>query len=57
MLKYEKVFPIIDVVLPTERSIFQGFYLNFKPTFPIFKEFMNDFWNDVKKRSDDSYFC
>ena len=44
-----RVFQIIGIVLSTEQSIkslafiFQGFRLNFKSTFTVFREFMNDF--------------
>ena len=58
----EKVFQIIHIVLATEQNIksstviFQIFCLNFKSTFTISKELMNDFWNDFK-RTHDGCFC
>ena len=48
LFEYEKVFQTIGIVLPTEQNInsftfiFQSFRLNFKLTFKIFKETMND---------------
>ena len=54
-LYMKKVFQIFDLVLPTEQSIksstfiFQGFCLNFKSTLTIFKNFMNNFWNDFRR--------
>ena len=62
LFECEKVFQIIHIVLPTEQSIksstfiFQIFCLNFKSTFTILKELMNDFWNDFK-RTHDGCFC
>ena len=63
LYKHEKVFQIIGIVLPDEKSIkcftfiFQSFYLNFKSTFTIFKEFMSDFWNNFRRTSQDDCFC
>ena len=60
--RHEKVFQIISIVLPTEQSIkafaiiFQGFLLNFKSTFKIFKKFMNVFCNDFRRTSHDECF-
>ena len=48
--------------MATEQSIklftfiFQGFYLNFKLTFTIFRKFMNDFWRHFRKTPDDGGF-
>ena len=62
LFECEKVFQIIHIVLPTEQSIksstfiFQIFCLNFKSTFTILKELMNDFRN-VFKRTHDGCFC
>ena len=55
LFDYEKVFQISGIVLATEQSIksftfiFQGFYLNFKSTCTIFKEFINSFWSDFRR--------
>ena len=63
LFEREKVFQIIHIFLPTERSIksftfiFQTSCLNFKSTFTILKELMNDFWNDFKRTPHDSCFC
>ena len=63
LFEYEKVFQIIGIVLPTERSIkaftsiAQSFCLNFKSTFTIFKELMNDFGKDFKRTPHDGCFC
>ena len=60
--KHEKVFQIISIVLSFEQSIefftfiFQGFCLNFKLTFTIFKAFMNDFQNDFRRTRHDGGF-
>ena len=49
LFECEKVFEIIHIVLPTEQIIkfsifvFQIFCLNFKSTFTILKELMDDF--------------
>ena len=62
LFECEKVLQIIHIVLPTEQRIkfsifiFQIFCLNFKSTFTILKELMNDFWNDFK-RTHDGCFC
>ena len=37
-------------------SIFQRFCFNFKSTFTIFKEFLNDIWNDFRKTPHDGCF-
>ena len=62
LFECEKVFEIVHIALPTEAGIksstfiFQIFSLNFKSTFAILKELMNDFWNDFK-RTHDGCFC
>ena len=62
LFECEKMFQIIHIVQPTEQStksstlIFQTFCLNFKSTFTILKELMNEFWNDFK-RTHDGCFC
>ena len=49
---HEKVFQIVGIVLGTEQSIksftfiFQSVCFNFKSSFTIFKEFVNDFWSE-----------
>ena len=63
LFECEKVFQITHIVLPTEQSIksptfiFQIFCLNFKSTFTILKELMNEFWNDFKTTPHDGCFC
>ena len=59
-----KLFQTTSIVLWTKQSIksstyiSEGFCLNFKSTFTIFKEFMNDFWSDFRKTPhDDASFC
>ena len=61
LFEHEKLFQMIDFVLVTERSrksftfIFLGFCLNFKSIFTI-KKFMNDFWNDFRRKPHDGCF-
>ena len=63
LFEREKVFQIIGIVLATEQSmksftfIFQNFYLNFKSNSIIFKELMNDSWNDFRRTPHDGCFC
>ena len=63
LFECEKVLQIIHIVLPTEQNIksstfiFQNFYLNFRSTFTILKELMNNFCNDIKRTPHDGYFC
>ena len=38
------------------RIIFQGFCLNFKSTFTIFKEFISSFWDDFRRKCHDGCF-
>lgn len=61
--EHEKVLQRNGLVLGTEQGIvpltfiFQGFGLNFKSTFVIFKEFINDFLNNFRRTTHDGYFC
>ena len=59
---FENVFQIFVIAMATEQSIksfaiiFLGFSLTFKSTFTI-EEFMNDFWNDLRRTPHDGCFC
>ena len=49
--------------MPTKQSIksftfiFHNICLDFKSTFAVFKEFMNDPWNDFSKTPHAGFFC
>ena len=53
---------MVGIIVATERTIksftfiFLGFGLDFKSNFTI-KKFMNDFWNDFRRTSNDGCFC
>ena len=37
--------------------MFQNSCVNFKSTITLFKELMNDVWNDFRRTPNDDYFC
>ena len=63
LFECEEVFHIIHIVLSTEQSVksssfvFQTVCLNFKSTFIMLKELINDFWNEFKRTLQDGCFC